>query len=320
MNNPSLVETIRERIKNLTRDRNRYLHPDDQARLSWAREAKTIEELPEIYRGFFDTLPEKDKEPFPYSVISPTFKGFLQPENEKLICRVGECLCVLEQKNGKLTARRYPHSEIYLIETGTILLYSWFAVHGTDSAGGTAPTTIKFNSITEHLYAPFVEWFRGSIQPAGKNAKPAAEASPFADLADVNFKFMNFALKTISPGEPVLQVLLQPEIRKTAFAFLGCTLARRIAPAHLAILTERDLVLIRDDPSQRERSKTPYGGIWNYIPLRKIQSVALAPGEDGRTELSVHLPDDRRVDLSYAETKRPEAEKLRRRILENNRG
>ena len=112
-----------------------------------------------------------------------------------------------------------------------------------------------------------MEWFRAALQPAGEPAGPAAETSPFAALADVNFKFMNFGLKTIPPGEPVLQILLQPEIRETVFAFLGFTLTRRIAPAHLAILTERDLILIRDDPSQREKAKSPYGGIWNYIPL-----------------------------------------------------
>ncbi len=319
LNIAGLVETIRDRFAEFMRDRKRYIPADDQARLSWASLAKTRAEVPEIYREFFDALPAEDREPFPYSVIGPTFKGFIQPENEKLICRVGDSLYVLEQKNGDLTTRRYPHSEIDLIETGTILLYSWFAIHGTDSAGGTAPTTVKFNSITEHLYTPFVEWFREAIKPAGRSAEPA-EISPFAALADVNFKFMNFGIKTIPHGEPVLQILLQPEIRETVFAFLGYTLTRRIAPAHLAILTERDLILIRDDPSQRERAKSPYGGIWSYIPLRKIQSVTLAPGEEDRMELSVHLPNDQKVVLPYEETRRADAEKLRRRILEHNRG
>jgi hypothetical protein len=320
LNIAGLVETIRDRFAEFMRDRKRYIPADDQARLSWASLAKTRPEVPEIYREFFDALPPEEKDPFPYTVISPTFKGFIQPENEKLICRVGDSLYVLEQKNGELTTRCYPLAKIYLLETGTVLLFSWFTVRGMDASGGTAPTTIKFNSITEHLYAPFVEWFREAIKPMGETAGPAAEVSPFAALADVNFKFMNFGIKTIPPGEPVLQVLLQPEIRETVFDFLGYRLTRRIAPAHLAILTERDLILIRDDPSQRERAKSPYGGIWSYIPLRKIQSVTLAPSEEDRMELSVHLPNGQKVVLPYEETRRAVAEKLRRRIMEHNRG
>jgi hypothetical protein len=313
----SLVETIRER---LNPKRGGLLHPDDQARLSWARVAATYAEVPEIYRGFFDALPVGEKEPFPYTVISPTFKGFLQPENEKLVARVGDSLCVLEQKNGNLDPRRYPLAEIFLLETGTILLNSWFTFRGLDSSGAAGSSTIRFNSVTEHLFAPFVEWFRAAFQPAGQAVRPAAETSPFDALADVNFKFMNFGRKTVPPGEPILQIIFQPEIRKTIFAFLGFGLSRRIASAHMAILTGSDLIWIRDDPSQKVKAKTPYGGIWNYIPLSKIESVLLAPGADDLLELSVHLPKNHHVVIPYEEARRGEAEKLRGRILENSRG
>ncbi len=314
-----LVDSIRDRIAEFTRDRTRYLLAEDQTRLSWARTAKTLPEVPEIYHGFFDGLTE-EKAPFPYTVISPTYKGFLRQENEKLICRVGDSLCILEQQNGGLEIRRFPHSGIFLLERGTILLHAWFTIRGTDSTGDTVATTIKFNSVTEHLFAPFVEWFREASKPAGEAEGPVVGTSPFDALAGVNFKFMNYGRKTVSPGEPVLQFVLQPEIRETVFAFLGYSFSRRLAPAHLAILTEGDLILIRDDPSQRVNATTPYGGIWNYIPLLKIESVSLVPGEDDLLEFSVHLPKNQRVIIPYEEAKRPEAEELRKRILEKNRG
>lgn len=319
VNISGLVDVVRDRFTEFMRDRTRYLPADDQTRLSWANAATNLPEVPEIYHGFFDALPAGEKDPFPYSVISPTYKGFIQPENEKLICRIGDSLHILEQRNGGLISRQYPRSEIFLIETGTILLHSWFTVRGTDTAGDTAATTIKFNSITEHLYAPFVEWFRAVPKPAGDTAE-ATETSPFAALADENFKFMNFGLKTIYPGEPVLQFVLQPEIRETVFAFLGYALTRRIATAHLAILTERDLILIRDDPTQRIKTKAPYGGIWNYIPLSKIKSVTLVPGEEGLVDFTVHLPKDQQVSVPYEETKRAEVEKMRVRVTEKCRG
>jgi len=321
MNTPSLVEKILERIKNLTRDKNRYLHPDDQARLSWARVAKTSEEVPEIYRGFFEALPAKDKEPFPYLVISPTFKGYLQPENEKLVCRTGDSLCVVEQQpSGGLDIRRYPLSGIFLLETGTILLNSWFTVRGTDSSGASSASTIRFNSVTEHLFTPLVDDFRAAQKNTGRAAGPAPATSPFDALAEVNFKFMNFGRKTVPPGEPVLQIVLQPEIRKTIFSFLGYAVTRRIAPAHMAILTERDLIWIRDDPAQQVKAKTPYGGIWNYIPLHHVSSVSLIPAEDNLLEFSVQLPKQDRVIIPYEAARKNEAEELQQRIMESVRG
>ncbi len=313
------VGTIRDRMAEITRDRTRYLAADDQTRLSWARPATAYSEVPGLFQPFFDAFPPEEREPFPYAVISPSYKGFLQPEKEKLICRIDGNLYVVEQKADGLMSTSFPAAQIRYIETGSILLSSWFTICGIDSRGNPASTTLKFNSVTEHLFSPFVEWFRTVVNPAGRTAEPAAETSPFDALADVNFKFMNYGRKTVPPGEPVLQFVLQPEIRAAAFTFLGFSITRRIATAHLAILTESDLIWIRDDPSQQTMARSPYGGIWNYIPLAGIESVSLIPVEDDLLELSVHLSGQERLKIPYAATKKTEADKMCRRISERIR-
>ena len=135
LNIVGLVDTIRDRFAEFMRDRRRYIPADDQARLSWASVAKTRAEVPEMYHEFFDALPVEDKDPFPYTVISPTYKGFIQPENEKVICRVGDSLCILEQKERRIDFPAVSAFGDFSSRNGNIS----FCIPGSPSAGRIRP-------------------------------------------------------------------------------------------------------------------------------------------------------------------------------------
>jgi hypothetical protein len=312
MNLDTIMETIRDRIAGLFRVE-RFLHPNDQ-RLSWAKVVENRDDLPEVYRGFFDQLPAGEKEPFPYTIITPTYQGYLQPEKERVISRVDGSLNVLEEQDGKLAVTEYPLAEINYIETGTILLHSWFAVSGVDPAGHLNTTKVRFNSVTEHLFTPLVDALRPPSE-AGGEADRNGFSHAFDSLADRNFKFMNYARRTVRPGENVAQYVLQPEIGERLLNFFGVGFTQRVAPAHIAILTGGELIFIRDDPTQHVRTKEPYGGIWDYIPLGKIQSVRLDPAEQGRLELSILFPHKQHLAFLYEEARKADVEKLRKQIL-----
>jgi hypothetical protein len=284
---------------------------DEQTRLSWARLAASYAEVPEAYRPFFDSLPPGKADPFPYTVITPTFRGFLSPEKEKLICRIDQTLHVLETADTRLREIRYPLDGIHRIETGSILLHAWLTINGIDADGKAAATTVRFNSVTEHLLAPFVEGFRAAV--AGPSAGTEPDLSAFDPLEETHFKFMNYGRKTARPGERVIQILVQPELRRTYFRLPGFTVSRRIAPAHMAIVTDSELIIVRDDPRQGDRPH-PYGGIWNYIPLKKISRVTLLPAEDDSFLLSILLPQNFRIGLPYQSSLHREATKLTQNI------
>jgi hypothetical protein len=309
------LTAFREYVAKWNREPPREVSADEQTRLSWARLAESIEDVPEAYRSFFDALAPEHREPFPYTVITPTFRGFQTPQTEKLVCRIGDDIHVLEKSNGRPAPVCFPLKDILRIETGTILLQSWLIIDGMDAGGRYASTTLRFNTVTEPLLAPFVEGFRSAAAGPAAGDGAAADLAAFDSLETLHFKFKSFGRKTVRAGEKVVQMILQPELRRNFFHIAGFTLSRQIAPTHMIILTDRELILIREDESRNWGKENRYGGIWNYVPLRKISSVSLSRGEDGGLLiLTVRLPQKVRLDVPYPSSRRAEVMKLQRRI------
>jgi hypothetical protein len=61
------------------------------------------------------------------------------------------------------------------------------------------------------------------------------------------------------------------------------------ATALACILTELELIFIREE--ERRMGTGRYGGIWDYIPLKKIRSTILKEKDIDLLSLSVELPD-----------------------------
>ncbi len=315
----SIVDGIREWIATAVGwDPTRWLPADEQTRLSWAKPVKSLAEVPAVYQKFFDGLRPDEKEPFPYAVLTPTYKGFLTPENEKMICRIGGSLHVLEQIENRLVAIEYPFENISYIESGTILLSSWLTINGMNARGIPAASTLTFNSVTEHLFTPIVDGFRSAVTGAAEKAEPDIETPQFESLKDANFKFMNYARRTILPGEKVVLTILQPELRRKFIRWFEMPFSRQIAPAHLTILTESELVLIRDDESQRWLKEHPYGGIWRYIPLKQISTVSLYNREDELMTLSIRLQKNQQCESLFHESKKKEFQALQEQIKQRS--
>ena len=51
---------------------------------------------------------------------------------------------------------------------------------------------------------------------------------------------------------------------------------RKVDLAHLVILTDSELIVIRDDPSSPAScDDTHYGGVWDYLPLSRVCEASL---------------------------------------------
>jgi hypothetical protein len=302
----SFIEGITARIRaNWPR-----IPPQDTRSRTWARRVETLRELPDLYRPFFDSLPAAHTEPFPYTVLTPTFKDIpRRAEREKLICLLGSELLILEDIDDHLTHTRFPLDGRCFVERGVILLQAWITVRGETSGGGPASTTLRYNSVTDHIMAPFVDRLRPS--PAVTSAVDLdAERERFNYLAQTHYKFYSHGRSSILPGARVQHILLQPEIRRTHFTFLGYSLSRRLSPAHLVVLTATELILIRDDESQYWLKGAAHGAIWSYVPRSLIASLAFTTGEHGLLTLHVKLNDGAGLQASFESSAEPELRRL----------
>jgi hypothetical protein len=282
------------------------LTADEMTDLTWAKAINSYAAVPMAYRAFFDVLMAAGQ-PFPYTVATPSRTGFIHRTTEKLICQIGDDVHVLERKGESYTEQCYPIEWVSHIEIGIVLLDAWFRICGMTREGVFATSTLRFNSINDYLFAPLLR----SVRRAGGNSGSAdavVEAEKFEQLIQTNYKFMNYARRSLLAGDRVVQFHLQPEILVgEKIPFLGKTFFRRLSPTHMTILTERELILIREDPG---RWDVKYGGIWDYIPLKKINSMDIRERGNNLFVLSVALPEGTRLELTFPTSAKEEIERL----------
>lgn len=260
-----------------------------QTMLSWARVIESYAEIPDAYKSSCKAVLE-NCHPFPYVVLAPINSDAGRKATEKLICEINDVLHIWEHVGSQIVSISYPLKTIYSFEAGNILLFSWFTINGLSSDGTLSSTVITFNTATGRLLSPFIKNLRPT--PTGVDeAIWLAELAKFDRLSSANFKFMNYARESLMHGEKVIHFIVQPTIRKNIFTLFGYKFYRTLALSHFALLTDKEVIFIRDDEQSPEiRGKAErYGGVWQYVPLRNIASVELIEAVDGLITLSLKL-------------------------------
>jgi hypothetical protein len=279
-----------------------------QTMSAWSRVLHAIDEVPEAFRSFFHTLPETSSG-FPYAVFAPSLYLSHHRSQEKIICDSGNTWHVLERSPSQVTVISYPRQDICMVEVGRILLLSWIAIHGLTKDGERASSTIEFNTTSEKYYAHFSRQFRPS-QIVGEDAILRAEQQKFNDLARESFKFMNYARSSLTGAEKVLQSIWQPEVRERSLPFRFWPFQRTLTTAHLLILTDQEVILLREDERSQLSKGERYGGVSSYIPIPNILSASIAKREDDLLVLSLRLRHGFQQEMLFASRLQPQLDQF----------
>jgi hypothetical protein len=279
-----------------------------QTKLSWAKAIEAYDEVPEFYRGFFETL-VGDANRFPYAVLTPSYAGFITRAKEKLVCCLDGKIYVLEETRGDLASTCYHVGDISYVELGSVLLQSWIKIRGMTSGGVLTSSEFKFNSVTDYLFTPIVERIRPATD-CSEGIDLSLERSKFNHLRHSSHKLMNYAKRSILPGQRVAHFILQPEVRVEVLRLLGNSFFRTLCTPHLTILTDRELILVQDGDGKRWDGSAKYGGVWNYIPLDKITSISTADAQNDLLTMSIHLPGDDGIERLFSVSNRGEVDML----------
>lgn len=286
-----------------------------QTMLSWARVIESLERVPQPFQSPYKSA-VGDIQKFPYTVFTPSFSSLKRHRTtEKLICAIDDILCIWERTNSGVTLTKYPLKDVSDFEIGAVLLFSWIRVSGVTKNGVADSTTIEYNAVTERYFTPFVNKLRSVLAGVEGNSLQT-ERDKFNFLAVDNFKFMNYAMRSLSGGEKVLQTVLQPKMGVPRITFAGRILFQTILSlAHLAILTDRELIVIEDGEHGREKRSARYGGLWQYIPLKNITRTSLLEREDNLLVLSLTLsPTGRKAEFVFDVSKKQELFQLQDEI------
>lgn len=278
----------------------------EPTRWSWAKQIESYDTVPDTYQSFFQSLLESNQT-FPYTILTPFFNRFMFKSNEKLVCDLGDELIILERFGNTFEVQRYPIDGIIYVEVRTILLDSQIKICGLNRDGVNASSTLKFNSVTDYLFEPILKKIR-LAHVISSDIKQNTEAGKFDGLISVNFKFMNYARHSVLAGEKVLLFILQPEIQTKILKLFGTTYYRTIHPTHIVILTDWELIIIREEKIAGDRSK--YGGAWDFIPLKKIKKMSLSQNDPSLLMLSIQLSETAPIELPFLASAKEEVNQL----------
>jgi hypothetical protein len=198
------MESTRQGIRKSILSRFPIINATELTKSSWARPVKAIIDVPDGFKDQFETLLADGKE-FPYTVLAPSHERFLHKTSEVLICDFGNEIYVFERRGNACEVQCYPHAGINYFEIRTMLLDSTIRIHGVTKQGAPETSTIKFNTISDYLFTPFQKWIRLATFDS-KSISLSLELEKFDYLVRQNFKFMNFAKRSMLDGESVIHL------------------------------------------------------------------------------------------------------------------
>jgi hypothetical protein len=280
-----------------------------QSMSAWTKVIESYEDVPSVYKGFFGKQ-LTDNQTIPYTLLAPPLVKPAGKTTEKMICDADNAIHILEQNGSRVVTKSYPYQTVSMLEMGNVLLSSWFTISGVTSTGTADISTIDFNDSSIHHYETFMKKLRPLTRETGMN-QFKVEKDKFNYLSANNFKLMSYARACLIDGETVQQIILQPEIRKPRWPMLGDRFLKIVTLPHLTVLTSHELIFIEDIGRGNKAGQPKYGGIWQYIPLRSIKSMAWSKttDEDWLT-LSITVSPDKTVTKIFAISSKPELEQL----------
>jgi hypothetical protein len=276
--------------------------------LTWSKEVLSQAEIPAAYLPFIESL-SIPPGTFPPIVLTPTYayRGFRRRVPEKLVTLVGGSVYIVENRASELAITAHLIEHVNCVESATMLLHSWLTIYSV-AEGRPVTTKIEFNSVNMGLFQPLILAMRGHSPAAAEGANP--ERDKFNGLIREDFKFMNYARKSLLADEVVRTFIHQPEIAKPLIQAGKLKLSRTVAPTHICILTDRELILIQEEQKPWWHVGHPYGGIWQYVPLTRLSTMQIRPERDNLMALSITLEGGQEIETLFAAAQRDKLQHL----------
>jgi hypothetical protein len=232
----------------------------------WARQISSYEEIPS---GFQQVFPKSAAAPLPYTILLPEERvSLFHKQNARLLCLYKDRLELFEAVRDNAISASYPLNAVISLEYGKILLMSWLKLHTVSQS-----VTVNFNSVTESLFKPVIDAIRPAIiaedsRHVLNNRQHVLSKLEF--LRTVNLKYFNMGIRSLMPGSKLLGFVYQPDIHLTTLNLFNKPILSKYLTCHLSLLTENELILIKESKRTKGKKEALYGVIFTFIPYQQI--------------------------------------------------
>lgn len=156
-----------------------------------------------------------------------------------------------------------------------LLLYGCLELTG-QANGEPVTILVEFNTVGDHLLWPLV---RRLVQAAWGTTRldvdpRLLEQEILARLRRQSFKFNNgLRIHGLQPEEKLLGVVWQPAVWIRRWYFFN----RQITPTTLLALTDRQIIIVEEQPGKQSEHQSEHGWIFNFFPLVGVTAVEYKP-------------------------------------------
>jgi hypothetical protein len=185
---------------------------------------------------------------------------------------------VIDRASQPLEEIQVPLKDLFCVEIGEVLLFSWMKV--VFDQDGIREIKIPFNTVRADLFVEALTFIRGVID------SPLSQPPEIAtDVRELDFKFNNVLHSWLEPGETLLGFAFQPEVRTRRLLLLE----RQLIPPVLAALTDRQFLIITEEPPAASERLGKFSEIYTYCPHSKIRSATVRRNDEKAEYAELHL-------------------------------
>ena len=259
---------------------------------TWPRRISGPEDIPEDFVGCgaFDGATYEEAVFVPEDMV--LINGRPTKTLPQVVLLQGERLTILEKTRKGIVSVSHDLSDIHLLRVRKVLLSAEFSV-----ASRRGFSHISYNAARHSLFDPFQAAVRrawiGRKEAPGVMPSVETQREKLAALPGIHHKFVSYGATALLPGESIVKMLFRDSInikktRRGLFRWID-----HFTSPLLVMRSEDEMIMVEEPGRTRKRKQREFGGIFTYVPLSRIKTMALEEGEPAR--LRIELPDGQPV-------------------------
>jgi hypothetical protein len=273
----------------------------------WASQPTSFEEVPDIFKPAFLEL-AADEEPFPATIVMPTGGVYGKPEIPWLFIHLSDSITILAIDGTDIAVTKHKFDSINALEVTIDLLYSKVVIRSIDDDGSQVSTMFEYNTVFMDFLTPFIRIMRQGF--LSSDLPMASELAKFDSLKVDYYKFMNYSRRSLLADQTVSSFIMQPTVSEPLLGRWNRLFYKTVVPAHVSILTNSEYIDIHEAVKPWWFFGANYGKTYRYIRRSRIRSVQVNDHDDELIALSLHLPGDESLDVSFDTDRRQDVEQM----------
>jgi len=244
----------------------------------WTKEINDFSTLPESLQLEINKILETQENNHPLAIKVPAYED--HESLEILLIIFEDLVYILENDEEYIETYAIDYSDINFVELRIILLDSYIILND-----GNITKKIFFNTSSEGFFHQLIEKIR-SNQNSNENLQLNYENIDY--LEEIDIKLYNYSKYALNFHNEIVDSVYQNETSESDFG------------SSITILTDNELIFIKEPNKDKQPMDSLYGGQWLYIPLNKIVDVFIENDKnESKFSLILHFKDGHNYSIDY---------------------